>query len=71
MICEPCSNAADLVSLVRDAPRAETVEQAIDAIAMNVPIKDRLRTMIVIGHQECKGGSWCDCQHKIPEGARS
>ena len=67
MICPACSKAADLIKIYRDAPPAESVDQVLQFMGSEVPFKARVRTMIVLGHQDCPGGTWCDCQHKIPE----
>lgn len=55
MICKPCGDAGDLYSAVKAGPVNEH------------PIKTLFLTKITELHAECVGGTWCDCQHKIPE----
>jgi hypothetical protein len=50
MICPPCRVAGDMnKELVTDAHAADA---------------DSIRQLIVEEHNVCKGGTWCDCQHK-------
>jgi hypothetical protein len=53
MICPSCSAGAD------DASTASKP-------GIHKPIAEILRSQAVNRHAECKGGTWCDCQHRIP-----
>jgi hypothetical protein len=54
MICPPCKSAGDLVPVlgkITDQPTMVTLT------------RDKIKEY----HGQCRGGTWCDCQHQIPE----
>lgn len=61
-ICKPCGEAGDLLQKLRTWPKPKTITEAVEAI-MTDSIGDRVKML----HAQCRGGSWCDCQHKIRE----
>lgn len=64
MICKSCGEAGDLLVKLRSWPKPETIKEATEAIMSNM-ITERVEVL----HGACPGGTWCDCQHKITEGA--
>jgi hypothetical protein len=51
MIDPPCREAGEMTTMFLAGDFGLGVEEAKQVIAAK--------------HQECKGGTWCDCQHKI------
>ncbi len=49
MICEPCAKGGDISRKIRLRLTAATLG----------------RVAAVAQHQQCKGGTWCDCQHVV------
>lgn len=56
-ICDPCKLAGDKIEYLRLAD---------DKHAHRMWIK-----VVRDHHAQCKGSSWCGCQHKIPERAQN
>ena len=50
MICKPCARAADLAVQTR-----AVTDNAVQAV-----IRRNVDTL----HASCRGGTWCDCQHR-------
>jgi hypothetical protein len=59
MICESCRDAADLWSVMKDV-KTETITDAVEKI-----ISGEYGSRVEELHKQCRGRSWCDCQHKI------
>ena len=58
MICTNCRAAADLhVTVVGTATQMTQVADELDRHAAKL-------------HADCKGSTWCDCQHKMSAGVR-
>jgi hypothetical protein len=49
MICEPCREAGALNLARKDYPGSTSTW---------------MEQQVILLHAECKGGTWCDCQHK-------
>lgn len=58
MICQSCCDAGDLYSKIKGAPRPSNVAEATDAMISGASV-----TRIKELHDQCPGGTWCDCQH--------
>jgi hypothetical protein len=59
MICKTCREAADLWSVMKES-KTETIDDAITKI-----ISGEYGSRVGELHKQCKGSSWCDCQHVI------
>lgn len=54
LICPSCKSAGDLLPVLA---------QIADNPTMILLTKDKIKNY----HAECRGNTWCDCQHQIPE----
>lgn len=57
MICKPCGEAGDLSASMVDHPH---YKDHVDLVGIAL-------VRVVELHDQCRGGTWCDCQHKIPD----
>jgi hypothetical protein len=53
MTCPRCRTAGDMVTHAR----CET----------DIIVRRQLLPASAILHAQCRGGTWCDCQHRVPE----
>lgn len=56
MICPECKEAGDMI------PALKAVEETTNP-TMALLIREKIKE----AHAGCRGGTWCDCAHKIPE----
>lgn len=56
MICPECKSGADMITSLHEAMVSGYGE-----------VVSLLRSVIVSQHAKCRGGTWCDCRHLIPE----
>jgi hypothetical protein len=67
MICESCSAGADNADDYRAADADWRSRHPADHKAAGGGwLLKRLRWTLSF-HRLCRGGTWCDCQHQIPE----
>jgi len=59
MICEDCAQAADL-----DEAYAQQENDPRRARRPRTGVIQRRAAQVAEIHARCKGGTWCDCQHK-------
>lgn len=52
MICTECRNAGDANGLLNTGTAPDEMEYTLQQAADEF-------------HKRCKGGTWCDCQHKL------
>jgi len=61
VICKPCATAGDETVELRTRPASlNPPTSQMHANQRNGKIR-RIRN----GHRKCRGGTWCDCQHRI------
>lgn len=58
MICQACREAAD---------RPQSIMRSLYAMVIE---DGEFRASLLGEHHDCRGGSWCDCQHRVKPVAR-